>query len=220
MALLGASAVCGPLQYAGCAQSSQAMHSQGCYSTHHLAICRKIPVSAACVHCADIGMRGAMTLVAPLQHSGQGPCAVRIFQRPGIHRIEMLMHIQVLCCAGTDAYRLADLQAYVVRWLPGHCSAQEKEPLLNALTYKEGVLHGQQDSDSTPVQAQTHTGWQTYRRTLCDGPQGTTAPRARSPYCTRWSCCSRCNHAQLSLSSREIPAQAASVWMLCTSPLP
>ena len=36
-------------------------------------------------------------------------------------------------CAGADAYRLADLQAYVVRWPAGHYSGQGKEPLLYAL---------------------------------------------------------------------------------------
>lgn len=36
-------------------------------------------------------------------------------------------------CAGSDAYRLADLQAYVVRWPPEHYSAQGREPLLYAI---------------------------------------------------------------------------------------
>ena len=35
--------------------------------------------------------------------------------------------------AGSDAYRLADLQAYVVRWPAEHYSGQGREPLLYAM---------------------------------------------------------------------------------------
>ena len=35
--------------------------------------------------------------------------------------------------AGSDAYRLADLQAYLTRWPPEHYSSQGREPLLYAI---------------------------------------------------------------------------------------